>query len=410
MSSPIARHWTIRTRLTLLHGVLVLIAGVGLLTLTYVLQERVVADKLSHSLASAAIDAEGVSGTVGPDGRIVYSEQDQARQVALKARLHEAAGRVRDDFRTDVLPPLLASSAQALGAFAIGAFAIGWFVSGRTLRPIRQITATARRVAEGSLHERIALTGPEDELRELAATFDEMLARLDTAFAGQRRFVANAAHELKTPLAINRTLIEVAMNKPDASDPITRLGSSLLLVNRRHEQLIDGLLALARSEQRVADPVPVDLADLLRGAADGVRDEAAQAGVRLSLEAGPGRTAGDPALLERLVQNLLQNGIRYNVPAGWVRARTEELGDGRVRLTVSNSGPRVDPEDVPGLFEPFRRLADRVGSANGTGLGLSVVRSVAGMHGGRAAATARPEGGLLVEILLEPPPGPDRKE
>jgi len=392
--------WTIRVRLTLLYGALVLASGIGLLALTYLFQERVVSARLNDSVVTAQVAAESATSRGAGPGAVVHT-----RDVENKKQRSAVAAEVREEFRHEILPPLLKSSAQAIGVFAVGGLAIGWVVSGRTLRPVRRITAAAQQVAAGSLDQRIALTGPADELRELADTFDAMLARLEAAFDIQRRFVANAAHELKTPLAINRTLIEVAMNRPGSPAEVARLGSSLLEVNRRHEALIDGLLALARSEQRVADPIPVELGDLLLAAADGVAAEADRRGVALQLEPGPAPLAGDPALLERLIQNLLQNGVRYNVPGGFVQARTSVV-DGEVRLTVANSGPLIEPADVPALFQPFRRLADRVGSADGSGLGLSIVRAVARMHGGEATATARPDGGLLAEILL---PGLDRR-
>jgi len=274
----------------------------------------------------------------------------------------------------------------------------GWFVAGRALRPIHEITATARRVADRTLHERIALPGPRGEFRELADTFDEMLSRLDAAFDGQRQFVGNASHELKTPLAINRTLLEVALNRPDTPPQLRQLGETLLEVNARHETLVDGLLTLARSERAVTDPVPVDLAEVTRSVIGLTRHESERLGVTVTAVVAPAWVAGDPLLLERLVQNLVQNAIRYNDPGGWVEVRAE---DGpRVRLAVTNTGPEVSPGMVPSLFEPFQRAANRVGSARGTGLGLSIVRSVARAHGGWVGATPRPGGGMVVEVSL----------
>jgi signal transduction histidine kinase len=266
-----------------------------------------------------------------------------------------------------------------------------WFAAGRTLRPLAEITATARRVADRNLHERIGLTGPRDELKRLADTFDDMLARLDAAFAAQRRFAANASHELKTPLAINRTLIEVALSHPDPSPDVRRLGETLLVVNARHERLIDGLLLLARGDLTPADAVPVDLAEVTAhvAALHGVTDVTVR----------PVPVSGDPVLLERMVQNLVENAVAYNRPGGTV---TVTCADGS--LTVSNTGPEIAPFEVERLFEPFQRLTDRVGSARGTGLGLSIVRAIARAHGLTAAATPNPGGGLTVTVSSSEPP------
>jgi signal transduction histidine kinase len=274
---------------------------------------------------------------------------------------------------------------------AIAGVLAAWFVAGRTLRPLAEITATARRVADRNLHERIGLSGPRDELKHLADTFDDMLARLDAAFAAQRRFAANASHELRTPLAINRTLIEVALSRPSPSADVRRLGETLLVVNARHERLIEGLLLLARGDQAPADPEPVDLAEITSHVASlhGVTDVATT----------PSPMIGDPVLLERMVQNLVENAVAYNTPAGSVTV-TCESGT----LTVTNTGPEIAPFEVPRLFEPFQRLTDRVGSSTGTGLGLSIVRAVARAHGGTAAATPNPGGGLTVAVSFCEPP------
>ena len=409
---------TIRVRLTLLYGGLVMLSGVTLLLVTYVMLDRIIATQpidissvypppAASGAAPAKVPGAAPSSSTGvgsapgpvPSGAPSGSVGNEDL-TAYKEQTREAAQRLRADFRRRTLKPLLVGGSVALGVFAVGGLLTGWLVSGRTLRPISRITATARRVADRSLHERIGLTGPHDELRELADTFDDMLRRLDAAFEGQQRFVANASHELKTPLAINRTLLEVAMGRPDAPPQVAQLGENLLAVNARHERLIDGLLTLARSQHAVADPVPVDLTAVVRRVADLAQPDARRAGVTLTLEAVPAPVEGDPVLLERLAQNLVQNAIRYNTDGGWVRVVCGGHGDDTVRLTVDNSGPEVAPYEVPALFEPFRRLDDRVGSAQGTGLGLSIVRSVARGHGGEVSAVARAGGGLTVRVAL----------
>jgi signal transduction histidine kinase len=263
------------------------------------------------------------------------------------------------------------------------------------------MTTTARQIAQShSLTERIAYTGPRDEIKELGDTFDAILGRVARAFDGQRRFVANASHELRTPLAINRTLVDVAVRRSDATADVKRLGEYLLVVNTRHERLIEGLLALAESEQAVLDRHPVDLVDLVEHVLDQAAAEAKERGVtpHQLLETAP--TAGDPVLLERLAQNLVENAIRHNQAGGefWVITRDHA---GQVELVVANTGPVVPAYEVETIFQPFRRLqGDRVRSDRGSGLGLSIVRAIANAHGGTVSARPRDEGGLTVIVEL----------
>jgi signal transduction histidine kinase len=369
------RHWTARVRLTALYGGLFLLAGLVVLAAVYLL--------MAHALHRAPLNVIVIETEQGAVDKYAVAEQVANVQAAA------------DAYRAYILRLLVQMGGTALGLVAVVALAAGWVVAGRVLRPIADITATARRVAGSSLHERIRASGPRDEVRELADTFDAMLERLDTAFDGQRAFVGNASHELKTPLAISRTLVEVAMGHPDAPAEVTQLGRALLEVNARQERLIDGLLALARSGQQLTARTPLDLADLCARLADPA------AGWHTRLHPAP--LAGDPVLLERLVHNLLDNAVRYNVPGGAVWLGTAEE-TGEVVLTVANTGPVLAAADVAALFEPFRRLgADRTGSASGTGLGLSIVRSVARAHGGEATARPRPAadgGGLAVTVRL----------
>ncbi|MCO8273989.1 HAMP domain-containing histidine kinase [Actinoplanes sp. TRM 88003] len=376
-----SHRWTVRLRLTVLYGGLFVLAGAALLTITYLLLGQALERQPVSTAAVLAIDTAIQPTQPLPD----------------EINLVRTAGLVRDlqsDFRDATLTSLLQQGGLALAAVAVAGVVAAWFAAGRTLRPIAEITATARRVAGRNLHERIGLTGPRDELRRLADTFDDMLARLDTAFAAQRRFAANASHELRTPLAINRTLIEVALAHPHPSPDVRRLGEALLAVNARHTRLIDGLLLLARGDQELADPVPLDLADI----AEHVAALAPAGGPTVTVATAPSPLRGDPVLLERLVQNLVENALAYNVPGGSVTV-TCKPGE----LTVTNTGPAVTAAEIPRLFEPFQRLTDRVGSATGTGLGLSIVRAVARAHGGTATATPGPSGGLTVRVGFAPP-------
>lgn len=231
-----------------------------------------------------------------------------------------------------------------------------------------------------------------------------MLERLDRSFDSQRRFVANASHELRTPLAINRTLIEVALDQPGAPESLRQLGTTLLAVNGRHERLIDGLLVLAGSEQRLIERRYADLAEIARHVAGLAERQAQEADVEVRTVLGSAPVAGDPVLLERLVHNLIDNAIRYNHSGGWVDVRTEKAGR-QSRIVVDNTGPEVPDYDIDGLFEPFRRLTGTTRraeptSTRGAGLGLSIVRSVVQAHGGSVTAAARSSGGLRVTVVL----------
>jgi signal transduction histidine kinase len=383
-----ARRWwrpTIRTRLALLYAGAFFLAGIVLVALLHLY----LGQTLSHQL----IEQGAVTGQT-------LEQQSAAIHDMFRDRFQRA--------RDATLQTMLIASLVSLGVVGVVAALLGWLLAGRALRPLQRITATARRVADRSLHERIALDGPNDEIKELADTFDAMLERLDRSFDSQRRFVANASHELRTPLTINRTLIEVALGDPQANEAMRQLGTTLLEVNQRHERLIDGLLTLASSEQRVTERTPVDLAEIARRATMESMGVALEADVDIRTRLRQAPANGDPVLLERLIQNLVDNAIRYNLPEhGWVTVSTE-LVDCSVQLTVENSGPDVPPDEVPGLFEPFRRLAatERLAdpasnsAGRGAGLGLSIVRSVVHAHGGDVDAWPREDGGLAVRVRI----------
>jgi signal transduction histidine kinase len=302
---------------------------------------------------------------------------------------------------------LLTQGGIALGVVACAAAGFGWLVAGRVLAPLNRVTDTARRIsaapaADRGLRERIALRGPDDEVKDLASAFDTMVERLDRSFDGQRRFVANASHELRTPLTLGRSLVELAMHRKTACADIKQLGEKLLQINSRHEELITGLLLLARSENEITGRLPVDVADLVVHVVDETAAEAARAGITVHHQAGEAPTTGDALLLERLVHNLVENGIRHNTgPGGQVEVTSRTRDDGQIELQVRNSGPVVPQDEIPALFEPFRRLpATRQPTAKGAGLGLSIVRSVAHAHSGDAVAASRDDGGLVVTITL----------
>jgi len=306
------------------------------------------------------------------------------------------------DVRAQVETALATWGGLILVVLALLSACVGWVLAGRVLRPVRAVTDTARRIAERHLHERIGLTGPDDELKELADTFDEMLGRLERSFDGQRWFIANASHELRTPLTTARAVVEVAVTAPGASQDIRKLGGKLLTITTAQERLLDSLLALAHDEATIARDTRVDLADLAAEAAAAHAEVARDAGINLRTELSSAPLLGDAALLARVVHNLVDNGIRYNVPAdGWVTVHSGTDGNGAARLSVINSGPPIDPADVTTLFEPFRRLRhDRSGHPKGCGLGLSVVRAVVRAHQGTVFAHPLTHGGLAVRVSL----------
>jgi signal transduction histidine kinase len=361
---------TVRTRLTLIYGGLFLSASTAvLITVNLIIQHNIQHVRVLMYRGPAPTSPYTVSTT-----------------PPLKGEL-PAAGKQIIQTRHDVVTYGWFVTFGAIAVLAVLAFLVSWWLAGRILRPVHQITAAAKRLSLSSLDERIALSGPRDELKEMADTFDEMLDRLERAAASQRRFVANASHELRTPLAIQRAAIEIGMNQL-SPERLARTRAELLDANERSERLIDGLLALAQGERGLDTRAPVDLETVVRQVAEPYGN------VTLDLE--PAVTAGDEVMLTRLVANLVENAVRYNKPGGHVLVRLNEAG-----LTVRNTGPRIDPDDVPGLFEPFRRgVADRTGSPGGSGLGLSIVAAIARAHTAPVTATANPEGGLTVTVAF----------
>jgi len=399
---------SVRLRLTLLYGGLFLAAGAGLLALTYTIVRAnfmPVPSRIAFTVeqpppgVEVAGDVRFLPSALGekvtPDGRQlvdVLKELQQRAQVAAERRL-------------------LYGSGVALGCMALVSVGLGWVVAGRVLRPLHEITATAKRLSGQNLHERFALDGPEDELKELADTFDAMLERLDAAFESQRRFVANASHELRTPLAIARTEVDVALANPrPAPAELRAMAERVRDATARSERLIESLLTLARSERELRTRDAADLADAAGDALCLAKPDAGPLGLEVTAHLAPAPVAGDRVLLDRLVANLVENAVRHNQPGGWLEVATgTERGPwpgsrGAAFVQVANGGAPIPADQVSALFEPFQRLAGRTAEANGAGLGLSIVRSVATAHGGQAHARALPHGGLEVTVRL-PAPG-----
>lgn len=376
---------TIRLRFALAAAGLFVLAGLALVTINYAL----VRSSIGPTIVEEAREVPAPPQPATP--------ADSSTFIAVNEQADELSRRLRNA----TLRALLSRSGVALSVATVGCFALAWLVAGRFLRPVRHLTTTAKEFSEQTLHRRIQLRGPNDELKEMADTFDAMLERLDRAFEARGRFVANASHELRTPLAIARTAVEV-LERKDAptSEQVRSAIGKVRAATIRSERLVEGLLLLARSEAGLGKVKRVDLSEV---AADVVRDAAAPAraaDVEVRTRASSAMVDGDPLLLERMLGNLVENGIRYNRQGGSLEVAVD--GEGPCwRVWVSNTGPEVEAEAVDGLFEPFRRGGtERVSSRDGAGLGLSIVRSIAVAHGGWATAQPRGGGGLEVTVLI----------
>ncbi|WP_109029884.1 sensor histidine kinase [Streptomyces rubrogriseus] len=383
---------TIRIRLTLLYGGMFLIAGILLLSIIYLLAAQAVRtgnEPLYKIVDFTDLKVSSSTCPVVDNGGLSLSDFNAAISDCM------------DHQRKVALDNLLSRSLLALLGLAVIAFAFGYAMAGRVLSPLGRITRTARAVAGSDLSRRIELDGPDDELKELADTFDDMLERLQRAFTAQQRFVGNASHELRTPLAINRTLLEVHLSDPGAPVELQQLGKTLLATNERSELLVEGLLLLARSDNQIVERKPVDLAEVASQAIDQVHAEAESKGVEVRGTREAAVVQGNGVLLERIALNLVQNAVRYNVAEqGWVEVATG-VENGQAVLVVTNTGPVVPAYEVDNLFEPFRRLrTERTGSDKGVGLGLSIARSVARAHGGHISARPREGGGLVMRVTL----------
>ncbi len=365
----------LRARLTLLATALVAAVSALLLWLGWLLVGQVV----------SAVPAL-------PPGTAVHVDGVNVAAAALGDALRDAA-------RAQVLRVGLV----AFLLVVLAAVLASWVIIGRVLRPLSEVTATARRLSAESLDERLRLAGPHDEVAELAAVFDGMLDRLQAAFDAQRRFVANASHELRTPLTVMRTEVDVTLADPAASvAELRHMAEVLRAATDRAEHLVAGLLLLARTQATgIGVREPADLAEMVPPAVAVVRAEVEAGALRMAVHCLPAPTSGDPALLERVVGNLVENAVRHNVQGGWVEVRTGPGAGGGAQLQVVSSGASVPPERVAELFEPFRRgTPDRVG--RGAGLGLSIVRAVVSAHNGQVLAEPVPGGGLAVTVQLPP--------
>jgi signal transduction histidine kinase len=387
-------------RIALVAAALFLVGGSLLVGVTY----QLVAHSLSTTTSVAEKDAtngipKGFRETCDQarlTGELAIDPSFNAKCKAIFA-LGEQAGASTQ--RARALDRLLRYSLAVLAAVTLIAGIVGWLIAGRLLRPLKAITATARRAGEEHLGERLRLAGPRDELRELADTFDDMLDRLDASFDSQRRFVANASHELRTPLTVMRTTIDVTLAKPGLGVPeLTTMASDVRNAVEQAEALIEALLTLAASDRGIGPADQVDLATAAEDAIDAAGPLLRQRDTRLTSGLEPALVHGDAVLLERLAANLVDNASRHNVAGGWIRVATCRRG-GTAMLEVANSCEPIGEDDLPRLFEPFHRLHGRV-AGGGVGLGLSIVRSVVTAHGGTVRALPLAGGGLTVTVEI----------
>jgi signal transduction histidine kinase len=412
---------TVRLRLTLIYVGLFLASAACLLVITYFLVAR--------QLPGTATLRTSGAGIAGTGGQVVTEGAGAGASACVPpadgtpptvGQMNDCVQQAAAGLRNDTLDQLLIESGVALGIMAVASVGLGWLMAGRVLSPLRTITATARRISARSLHQRIAMSGPHDELKELGDTFDQLLGRLDASFRAQRQFVANASHELRTPLARQRTLLEVALRDKQATNASLGIACErALAAGEQQERLIASLLTLARGERGLDAFEPFDVSIVATGAVAAVRDEAEARGVTVIADLGPATALGDSRLAEQLAENLAGNAVRYNVAGGRVEISTGDR-DGRAFLAVSNTGPVIPPDQLGRLFQPFQRLdpgrGGRGGSSGdtgrdgggpergGLGLGLAIVSAIAAAHGAELRAVTRAGGGLAIEVVFPPVP------
>jgi signal transduction histidine kinase len=384
----------VRLRLTLLYGVLFLLSGAVLLTITYLL--------VTHSGPNAVLSARSTTPSGGQSVTIILGES-----LPANVQLPEAEQRIADAFReqavqqqAEIRHQLLVKSGVALAIMSVIAVALGWLVAGRVLRPLQTMTDSIQHISARNVHERLAVTGPPDELKNLADTVDGLLGRLEAALDSHKRFVANAAHELRTPLTVEHALLEEAVIDPDTTaDAFRAQFGQLMVVSEQQARLLESLLVLATSERGPDRVESVDLSGLTGDVLRAAEPEARRQDLAVAARVRPVWVTGDPALVERLVANLVDNAMNYNVPGGRVEVATGTEGP-RSFLSVANTGPPVPPEMVDRLLSPFQRLDRTAGDDGHHGLGLSIVQSIAAAHSAELTVRARPDGGLTVRVLF----------
>jgi signal transduction histidine kinase len=382
---------TVRLRLTLLYGALFLVAGAALLTITYLLVER------NSDVPAVMFPEDDVPALAQPvDGIPAPPLPPDAEEVVRGLVVEQHDESMRE---------LLVQSAVALAVMTVLSIGLGWFVAGRVLRPLRTITSTARDISTSNLDQRLRLGGPDDELKELGDTFDDLLDRLQAAFDAQRHFVANASHELRTPLTLSRALLQMTLSDPDADiESFRSTCEDVVAVGEEQERLIEALLVLARSERGLDHREPLDLSAVVDDVLVTRRAEIERRGLELSATIDRAPVDGDRRLAERLVVNLVDNAMRHNIAGGRIDVATGTRA-GRSYVSVVNTGPVVPTDELDRLFEPFHRLATgSTASPDGVGLGLAIVRAIADAHRADIVVLANAGGGLEVDVSFREAP------
>jgi signal transduction histidine kinase len=383
---------TIRLRLTLAYGGLFLCSAAALLAITYVLVHHQYTGSFFIKSGQQGVVHFKSSGIKLKSAGTVFPVPVGPKGLATNAQIAVAAAQGQSD---SALHQLFLDYALALALMAVLSLWLGWVIAGRALRPLRTITDTARDISASNLHRRLDLDGPDDELKQLGATVDGLLGRLETSFEAQRQFVANASHELRTPLTLERTLLELALSDPNANvDSYRHTCEQLLAVGEQQERLIESLLTLSRSQRGLDSRQPVDLAAITAAAAAAADHE----GLALDTAIQPAHTTGNPRLVERLVANLVSNAVHHNIDGGNVSVATGTR-DGHAVLTVANTGPKIPASELERIFQPFQRLEPaRTDNGHGLGLGLSIVRAIADAHDASITTEAPAAGGLRIEV------------
>jgi signal transduction histidine kinase len=376
---------TVRLRLTLLYGGFFLASGAGLLGITYVLVANEITGPFHVCCPGSTPQTAPPPGAASTYSGHASKEQAQAQKSAV---LHQ----------------FLVTSGIALAIMAVAAVGLGWLVAGRVLRPLRTMTTTTRHISERNLHERLALPGPRDELKDLGDTIDGLLTRLETAFDAQRRFVANASHELRTPLTVSRAMLQVALQDPQLTlDSLRSTCHDVLAAQDEQEQLIEALLTLARSQRGLDHQDPLDLAAIVNDVLQSQAPRASAQGVTVNAALSAAPIRGDARLVERMASNLVENALRYNIPNGQVDI-TAGAESGSATLHIANTGPPIPTDQIQRLLQPFQRLTtNRHGRHNGLGLGLSIVAAIAEAHHATLSAHPQPHGGLAIHISFPTP-------
>jgi signal transduction histidine kinase len=381
----------LRTRLAVFYSLLFVAAGLGIVALAYTLAINLFVPTTGPRLQRLTPSEQAILRLCKPE----------PTAKKLIAQCQHLIALVSPNQNGDVLAAVKIAAAIAVVLVVLGAIALGWLAAGRALRPVRSITEAALRASELRLGQRLALSGPEDELKQLGDTFDLMLERLDSAFTSQQRFVANAAHELRTPLTAMRTAIDVTLSKPQRTpEQLEEMAARVQRSVERAEATIEALLTLATSEFGVTRLEGLDLATAAEDALDAARSAIDQREIQVEAELEAAPTRGDRVLLERMVANLVDNAVRHNHRGGsiWIRTRQQ---DGSSVLEVENTGPVVSAEQITVLFEPFARAKERVSFDQGVGLGLSIADAIARAHDAQISARERHGGGLELTVTLQ---------